>query len=155
MWIIADASWPGKPQYGHNSRNPRATPQGFKIRMLLKAGGERTQMAKPAGLLTYGTPPLNSNTKKMEPVFVNFKPDAVRPKMAFIARELPVHWRPAAKALIRDLIKQGIIKEADKVTDYGSRARFLPKDKNNDLRLITDFIGSNNLLLRPVYPFEF
>ena len=74
--------------------------------------------------------------------------------MAYTAREPPVHWRPAAKKLIEDLRKDGVIAEVDDVTEYCSRARFLPKDNNVDLRLITDFRGINGMLLRPVYPFE-
>ena len=39
---------------------------------------------------------LNGNAMKMEPVSVKFKPDAVKPKVAYTAREPLVHWRPAA-----------------------------------------------------------
>ena len=40
---------------------------------------------------------LNGNAMKMDPVSVKFKPDAVKPKVAYTAREPPVHWQPAAK----------------------------------------------------------
>ena len=76
---------------------------------------------------------LNGNAMKMEPVSVKFKPDAVKPKVAYSAREPPVHWRPAAKKLIEDLLKDGIIQEVDHVTEFCLRARFLPKDNNVDL----------------------
>ena len=91
---------------------------------------------------------------KMEPVSVKFKPNAVKPKGAYIAREPPVHWLPAAKKLIEDLLKDAIIEEMDDVTEFCLRARFLPKDNNVDLRLVTDFHGINGMLLRPVYLFE-
>ena len=97
---------------------------------------------------------LNGNAMKMEPVSVKFKPDAVKPKVAYTAREPPVHWRPAAKKLIEDLLKDGIIQGVDDVTEFCSRARFLPKDNNVDLCLITDFRGINGMLLCPIYPFE-
>ena len=91
---------------------------------------------------------------KMEPVSVKFRPDAVKPKSVNTAREPPIHWRPAAQKLIQDLLKDGIIEEVDEVNQFCSRARFLPKDNNKDLRLITDFRGINKMLLRPVYPFK-
>ena len=62
--------------------------------------------------------------------------------------------RPAAKKLIQELLRDGIIEEVDDVTEFFSRARFLPKDNKVDLRLVTDFRGINDMLLRPVYPFE-
>ena len=95
---------------------------------------------------------LNGNAMKMEPVSVKFKPDAVKPKDAYTAREPPEHWRPAAKKLIDELLKDGIIQEVDDVTEFCSRARFLPKDNNVDLHLITDFRGINGMFLCPVYP---
>ena len=97
---------------------------------------------------------LNGNTMKMDPVSVKFKPDAVKPKVAYTEREPLVHWRPAAKKLIQDLVRDGIIEEVDDVTEFCSRARFLPKDNNVDLRLITNFRGINGMLLRPVYSFK-
>ena len=97
---------------------------------------------------------LNGNAMKMDPVSVKFKPDTVKPKVAYTAREPPVHWRPAAKKLIQDLLRYGIIEEVDDVTEFCSRARFLPNDNNVNLRLITDFPGINGMLLRPIYPFE-
>ena len=54
---------------------------------------------------------------KMEPVKVKIKPNAIKPKVAHTAREPPVHWRLEAKALIQDLLKQGIIKKVDEPTD--------------------------------------
>ena len=65
-----------------------------------------------------------------------------------------MHWRPAAKKLIEELLRDGIIQEEDDVTEFCLRARFLPKDNNVDLRLITDFRGINGMLLCPVYLFE-
>ena len=47
------------------------------------------------------TDELNGNTMKIEPVSVKFKPDAKKPRVAYTAREPPVHWRPAAKKLIQ------------------------------------------------------
>ena len=44
---------------------------------------------------------LNGNAIKIKPVSVKFKLDAVKPKIAYTAREPPVHLRPAAKALIQ------------------------------------------------------
>ena len=85
---------------------------------------------------------------KMEPVSVKFKPYAVKPK------EPLVYWLPAAKKLIEDLLKDGIIQEVDDVAEFCLRARFLPKDNNMELPLITEFRGINGMLLRPVYPFE-
>ena len=52
------------------------------------------------------------------------------------------------------LLRDGIIEEVDDVTEFCSRARFLPKDTNVDLRLVTYFRGINDTLLRPIYPFE-
>ena len=56
---------------------------------------------------------LNSIAMKMEPVSVKFKPDAVKPKVAYTAREPPVQWRPAAKKLIEDLLKDAEDDEGD------------------------------------------
>ena len=56
--------------------------------------------------------------------------------------------------MIQDLLRQGIIAKVDQPTEFCARARFLLKDNNRELRLITDFRGINKMLLRPVYPFE-
>ena len=66
---------------------------------------------------------LNGNAMKMEPVSVKFRPDTVKPKVAYKAHESPVHWRPAAQKLIQDLLKDGIIQEVDKVTKFCSCPR--------------------------------
>ena len=95
---------------------------------------------------------LNGNTMKMEPVSVKFRPDAIKPKVAYTAREPKVHWRPAAQKLIQDLLKDVIIEEVEEVNESCSRARFLPKDNNVDLRLITDFRGINKMLCTPFTP---
>ena len=92
---------------------------------------------------------LNGNAMKMDQVSVKFKPDAVKPKVTYMAREPQVHWRPAAKKLIQDLLRDCIIEEVDDVTEFCSRARFLPKD-NMDFRLLTDFREINGMLLCPV-----
>ena len=57
---------------------------------------------------------------KMEPISVKFKPDAVKPKVAYTAQEPPVHWRTAAKKLIQELLKDGIIQEVHNVTEFCS-----------------------------------
>ena len=75
-------------------------------------------------------------------------------KKAYTAKEPPIHWRPQAKYLLQDLVKQGIIAEVKHTTDFCARANFMPKPGGEDLRLVTDFRGINHIILRPVYPFQ-
>ena len=97
---------------------------------------------------------LQGSSMDVEPVTVELRPDARKPKMAYTAREPPVHHRQKAQALIQDLLKQGIIEEVRESTEYCSRANFVPKPCGEELRLVTDFRGINKMIVRPVYPFE-
>ena len=91
------------------------------------------------------------NVPKMK---IEFIENPKMPKKAYKAKEPPIHWKPQAKNLLQDLVKQGIISEVKHTTDFCARANFVPKPGGENLRLVTDFRGINHIIVRPVYPFQ-
>ena len=57
------------------------------------------------------------NVPKMK---IEFVANLKMPKKAYTAKKPPIHWRPQAKTLLQDLIKQGIISEVKHHTDFSA-----------------------------------
>ena len=55
------------------------------------------------------------NVPKMK---IEFIENPKMPKKAYTVKEPPIHWRPQAKTLLQDLIKQGMISEVKHQTDF-------------------------------------
>ena len=67
------------------------------------------------------------------------------PKKAYMAKKPTIHWRPQARNLLQDLIKQGTITEVMHNTDFCVLANFVLKPGGENLRLVTDFRGIKKL----------
>ena len=74
------------------------------------------------------------------------------PFRAYTARQIPLHQREEADAIIDELIKKGVIAPVDTPTTWCSPAFFVQKP-NGGQRLVTDFTKINKYLDRPTHPF--
>lgn len=91
---------------------------------------------------------------KMDPVKIQMKENVkkfLRP--ATTAREVPIFYKSKAKEMIKSLLDEGIIMEVTALTEFCSRATFLPKSDGQSLRLVMDYRTINNMILRPSWPF--
>ena len=62
---------------------------------------------------------------KVEKMNEGFVENLKMPNKAYTAKEPPIHWRPQARTLLQDLIKQGIITEVIHQTDFCARTNFV------------------------------
>ena len=67
--------------------------------------------------------------------------------------ETPLHFNKEAERMIRQLVKEDIIKEAKKECPFCNQGFFLHKPSGNRLRLVTDYQNINALIERPEWPF--
>ena len=67
--------------------------------------------------------------------------------------ETHLHFHKEAERMILQLVKEDIIEEAKKESQFCSRGFFLQKPSGNGLRLVTDYRNVNSLIKRPEWPF--
>ena len=77
----------------------------------------------------------------------------IHPRKIYASRPIPLHHEERAKALIHQLLNEGIIEAVHNDTcDWVSPDFFVAKP-NGKLRLVTDFTHLNKYIQRPVHPF--
>ena len=88
-----------------------------------------------------------------EPMKIFLDGDVI-PHRTLTARQIPLHFKKEAEAVISDLIENGIITRVEKPTKWISPAHFVPKEGGKGgVRLVTDFTKLNKFVRRPVHPF--
>ena len=98
---------------------------------------------------TVGATPM-----KGEPMRIHLRDDmTVKPRKTLTARQVPVHWREEAQALVNDLLNREIIEPVTHPTEWISPAFFVPKPGGRGIRMVTDFVSLNRYIKRPVHPF--
>ncbi|KAG1653254.1 hypothetical protein GQR58_025728 [Nymphon striatum] len=74
------------------------------------------------------------------------------PPTCYVARQIPLAYRDAAKAELDDMVHKEIIKPVTEPTDFVSPFLVVPKP-NGKVRLVVDYKGLNKFVKRPVHPF--
>ena len=87
------------------------------------------------------------------PVELAVKPGFIPPQQPMTASLPPVHLRKSADRLLKNMLRRGLIKKADRHTGPVSRAFFKAK-RNGEARLLVDYKSSqvNEMLLKPFHP---
>ena len=89
----------------------------------------------------------------VEPVELAVKPGVAPPQQHMTASLPPVHLRKSADRLLKNMLRRGLIKKADRHTGPVSRAFFKAK-RNGEARLLVDYKASqvNDMLLKNFHP---
>lgn len=75
------------------------------------------------------------------------------PAPCYVARQIPLTYKDAAKAEIDDMVKKEILKPVTQPTDFVSPFLVVPKP-NGKVRLVVDYSkGLNKFVKRPIHPF--
>jgi len=78
----------------------------------------------------------------------------LKPTRCLTARQIPLHHREEADAVISKALRDGILQRVEEPSTWISPAFFVPKDGGKGgLRLVTDYTGLNKFTMRPVHPF--
>ena len=83
---------------------------------------------------------------------IHLRPGHGEPYNRAYTRNIPVHHQDEAAKMIKEMIKNGIIKEQKDPTAWLSPAHFVLK-KSGKLRLVLDFTKLNREIMRPTHPF--
>ena len=91
---------------------------------------------------------------KGEPVHLELHDDpSIKPCHVKTARQVNIHHRDAATALLDELLDAGVIERVETWTEWISPAFFVEKAGTSKVRLVTDYRQLNRCVKRPVHPF--
>ena len=95
---------------------------------------------------------LTLTPMKSEKVHLHLKLNAT-PFRVLAARQIPLQFRGAAVATIKELLTKQVITPCHEPMGWCSPAFFVVKPDGKNIRMVTDFTRLNSFVERPVHPF--